>query len=65
MIIVNLLILILISVIEWGTNLLILDIELIDLQLFLAVHQYIIIEVILIDVLAISIDLITVLILIN
>ena len=65
MIIVNLLILILISVIEWGTNLLILDIELIDLQLFLAVHQYIIIEVILIYVLAISIDLITVLILIN
>ena len=65
MIIVNLLILILNSVIEWWTNLLILDIELIDLQLFLAVHQYIIIEVILIDVLAISIDLITVLILIN
>ena len=65
MTIVNLLILILISVIKGGTNLLILDIELIDLQLFLAVHQYIIIEVILIDVLAISIDLITVLILIN
>ena len=65
MIIVNILILILISVIKGGTNLLILDIELIDLQLFLAVHQYIIIEVILIYVLAISIDLITILILIN
>ena len=65
MTIVNLLILILNSVIEWWTNLLILDIELIDLQLFLTVHQYIIIEVILIYVLAISIDLITVLILIN
>ena len=65
MIIVNILILILISVIKGGTNLLILDIELIDLQLFLAVHQYIIIEVILIDVLAIFIDLITILILIN